>query len=84
MFADSLTQPPSSITLEKPKEEFRNYVAASETVKKFYEDQHKYQTLKFVLHKKEETSKRIKSRVLCLGVWEAMERLETIVDDSDP
>jgi inositol oxygenase len=66
----------------KKKEQFRDYRAeARSSVKQFYRLNHTYQTLDFVLAKKKEyvsTSRR------SMGIWEAMEFLNTLVDDSDP
>ena len=66
----------------KPKEEFRNYEAeARDTVKEFYRLNHRYQTLAFVREKKREFLALDKR---AMSVWEAMEYLNTLVDDSDP
>jgi inositol oxygenase len=76
--ADSL--PPAEKT--KKKEEFRNYRAeARPSVKEFYRLNHRHQTLDFVLAKKREF---LPMRRLRMGIWEAMEFLNTLVDDSDP
>jgi inositol oxygenase len=67
---------------DKPKEEFRNYEAeARESVKAFYRLNHRYQTLAFVEEKKREY---LPLRQRRMGIWEAMEFLNTLVDDSDP
>lgn len=67
---------------EKKKEEFRNYRAeARPGVREFYRLNHRYQTLEFVLGKKKEYLSLQKRQ---MGVWEAMEFLNTLVDDSDP
>jgi len=66
----------------KSEEEFRNYKAdANPTVTEFYRQNHKYQTLDFVLKKKAEYCglKRGKK-----NIWEMAEYLNTLVDDSDP
>ncbi len=66
----------------KAKEEFRNYRAeARPSVKEFYRLNHRHQTLDFVLAKKHEYLPPRRRR---MGVWEAMEFLNTLVDDSDP
>jgi inositol oxygenase len=66
----------------KPKEAFRDYRAeARPSVKEFYRLNHRYQTLDFVRQKKREYLPLRKRR---MGVWEAMEFLNTLVDDSDP
>jgi inositol oxygenase len=67
---------------EKRKEEFRNYEDnARPSVREFYRLNHKHQTLDFVLAKKREYLPLRKRR---MGIWEAMEFLNTLVDDSDP
>src|SRR6476660_8214328 len=66
----------------KPKEEFRDYRAeARPSVKEFYRLNHRYQTLDFVQQKKHEYLPLRKKQ---MGIWEAMEFLNTLVDDSDP
>lgn len=66
----------------KKEEEFRDYRAeARPSVKEFYRLNHEQQTLEFVLAKKAQHTPLQKRR---MGVWEAMEFLNTLVDDSDP
>ena len=66
----------------KKKEEFRNYEAdARPTVREFYRLNHAHQTLDFVLAKEREYLPKTKRR---MSIWEAMEFLNTLVDDSDP
>ncbi len=66
----------------KKKEEFRNYSAeARSTVKEFYRLNHTRQTHDFVLRKKKEFLSLNRAR---MGIWQAMEYLNTLVDDSDP
>src|SRR5436190_10147324 len=66
----------------KAKEQFRNYEAgARPSVREFYRLNHRHQTYDFVQAKKKDflsLSRRT------MGVWEAMEYLNTLVDDSDP
>jgi inositol oxygenase len=50
-------------------------------VREFYHQNHAHQTLDFVLRKKAEYTPRTRRS---MGVWEAMEYLNTLVDDSDP
>jgi inositol oxygenase len=75
--------PPAALSeTAKAKEAFRDYEAdARPTVREFYRLNHTYQTLDFVLSKKAEYTPREKRR---MGVWEAMEFLNELVDDSDP
>jgi inositol oxygenase len=66
----------------KQKEEFRNYQAdARPCVREFYRLNHTRQTLDFVRAKKRKYLSLNRRR---MGVWEAMEFLNTLVDDSDP
>src|ERR1044072_4545359 len=66
----------------KKKEDFRHFGdEAPEGVREFYRLNHKHQTREFVQQKKREyvaLNKRL------MGIWEAMEYLNTLVDDSDP
>ena len=66
----------------KKKEQFRNYEAdARPTVREFYRLNHRYQTFEFVQTKKKDFLALNRRE---MGVWEAMEYLNTLVDDSDP
>lgn len=66
----------------KKAEGFRDYTAeARSCVKELYRLNHANQTLDFVLKKKAEYGKFGKAE---MGIWEAMEYLNTLVDDSDP
>jgi inositol oxygenase len=66
----------------KPKESFRDYRAeARPSVKEFYRQNHRQQSLDFVRQKKREY---LPLRKRQMGIWEAMEFLNTLVDDSDP
>ncbi|MDR3688170.1 MAG: inositol oxygenase family protein [Fimbriimonas sp.] len=61
---------------------FRDYAAeVRPTVKEFYRLNHTYQTREFVRAKKEQYC-QLETRKM--SVWEAMEFLNTLVDDSDP
>jgi inositol oxygenase len=61
---------------------FRDYHAeARPSVKEFYRLNHERQTLAFVLEKKR---RYLPLRQRRMGIWEAMEFLNTLVDDSDP
>src|SRR5690242_5073074 len=66
----------------KKKEDYRDYGdSARAGVREFYRLNHRHQTLDFVLAKKREYLPLRKRR---MGIWEAMEFLNTLVDDSDP
>jgi len=67
---------------DKKPEEFRDHGAeARASVKEFYRLNHTFQTREFVLAKKREFANRERTR---MGIWEAMEYLNTLIDDSDP
>lgn len=71
----------SRYQLDKKQEEFRNFEETTPGVREFYRLNHTYQTRDFVLSKKREF---VGSRRRSMSVWEAMEYLNTLVDDSDP
>jgi inositol oxygenase len=67
---------------KKDKSEFRDYrKEARASVKEFYRLNHTHQTYEFVLGKKRQYLSLDKRK---MGIWEAMEYLNTLVDDSDP
>jgi len=67
----------------KKKDEFRNYEDGErqERVSKFYTLQHHNQTVDFVKKQQENYCKMDKCK---MGIWECLEMLDTLVDDSDP
>jgi inositol oxygenase len=72
----------SSPQADKPKAAFRDYEAdARPSVREFYRLNHRHQTLAFVQQKKQDFLRLNRRR---MGIWEAMEFLNTLVDDSDP
>ena len=79
---DVLERYPEANQPAKTKEEFRNYAEPGrDTVREFYRLNHKYQTYDFVMKKRAEFLQFNRKQ---LTVWEAMEFLNTLVDDSDP
>ena len=67
---------------DRKPEEFRNFSAgAPPVVQEFYRQNHALQTRDFVLQKKREYGALNRRR---MGIWDAMEYLNTLVDDSDP
>ncbi|MFN0122921.1 MAG: inositol oxygenase family protein, partial [Blastocatellia bacterium] len=74
---------PSSLRQDgKAPDQFRVYSAGTrDGVRDFYHLNHKNQTLDFVLRKKAEYTPGAHGD---MGVWEALEYLNQIVDDSDP
>src|SRR5712691_6399446 len=67
---------------QKAKEDYRNYDnPARDTVREFYRQNHRHQTYDFVLGKKREY---LAFNHREMTVLEAMDYLNTLVDDSDP
>jgi inositol oxygenase len=67
---------------DRKTEEFRKYDDTAPTgVREFYRLNHSQQTRDFVLAKKHQYTPRQRSR---MGIWEALDYLNTLVDDSDP
>ena len=67
---------------EKTEEQFRDYEAeARSSVREFYRLNHRGQTLDFVRQKRDEYLSLSQRE---MGVWEAAEFLNTLIDDSDP
>jgi inositol oxygenase len=62
-------------------EEFRNYEKATPGVREFYRLNHTHQTREFAVAKKKQYCGLNKSK---MAIWEALEYLNTLVDDSDP
>ncbi len=80
--AGAAAKPFQAVDPNKKKEQFRNYEAeARPTVREFYRQNHRYQTYDFVQTKRQEYLGLNRRQ---MGVWEAMEYLNTLVDDSDP
>ena len=80
---DLLARYPDPKFAYKKKEKFRNYVDSErvETVKEFYRMNHQFQTYDFVCDKEKEFLNFDKRE---MSVWDAIEFLNTLVDDSDP
>lgn len=69
-------------TKSKKREEFRNYEATTKPqVREFYRLNHKYQTVDFVRAKRADYLRLNRKK---LGLWDGLEFLNTLVDDSDP
>jgi inositol oxygenase len=67
---------------EKKKEEFRNYETnARPSVREFYRLNHRYQTYEFGQAKRKEYLGLNRRQ---MSIWEALEFLNTLIDDSDP
>lgn len=61
---------------------FRNYTNASDKVKKVYKLNHSEQTVNYV--KQQINEHCIKFDKAKMTIWEAIEKLDTVVDESDP
>jgi inositol oxygenase len=67
---------------EKAKADYRNYdKPARDTVRDFYQQNHRFQSYDFVQQKRREYLKLDRKR---LSVFDALDFLNTLVDDSDP
>ena len=66
---------------DKDKSQFRAYEDACDRVKNFYREQHEKQTVAYNLKARHDF--RFKSRAR-MTIWEAMEMLNTLIDQSDP
>jgi Myo-inositol oxygenase len=78
----SEVDPTEQYNLLEPEERvFRDYANACDRVKNFYTEQHGKQTVEYNIKARDHFHTREKLR---LGVWEAIEHLNTLVDDSDP
>jgi inositol oxygenase len=69
------------LDLDKKVEDFRAYEPAPERVHTFYRLNHAHQTRAFVQAKKQQYLGLDHQR---MGIWPALEYLNTLVDDSDP
>src|SRR5687767_14626498 len=75
-------EPFSATDPDKRPEQFRNYETnARPSVREFYRLNHHHQTYDFVQAKKQDFLSLSRRK---MGIWEAMEFLNTLVDDSDP
>jgi inositol oxygenase len=75
------TRDTGSPLLPKPIGQFRDYEHALPRVEQFYQLNHAHQTLAFVLDKKRDYLALSRKT---MTVWETLEFLNTLVDDSDP
>jgi len=70
---------------QKAKDEFRDYKKeVRPSVRAFYKKNHETQTLSFVLAKKRQFTDVKNNCRARMSIWEALEFLNTLVDDSDP
>jgi inositol oxygenase len=71
----------SQFDASKDKEQFRNYESACDRVKNFYAEQHQKQTVAYNLRARNRFHSKTRAE---MSIWEAMERLNTLIDESDP
>ncbi len=71
----------SEFDADKDKTKFRQYEDACDRVKKFYLEQHTKQTVAYNLKARNWFQSRRREE---MTVWEAMEKLNTLIDESDP
>ncbi|KAF2862522.1 inositol oxygenase [Piedraia hortae CBS 480.64] len=65
----------------KTASEFRQYEDACSRVKNFYQDQHTNQTYAYNVAARKAFHSRVRAR---MTIWQAMEKLNTLIDESDP
>ena len=65
----------------KDKTKFRQYEESSDRVKAFYKEQHEKQTVAYNLKARNDFKTKVRAE---MTIWEAMERLNTLIDESDP
>lgn len=71
----------SQFDADKDKTQFRQYEEACDRVKSFYREQHEKQTVAYNL--KARNHFKFKTRAE-MTIWEAMQKLNTLIDESDP
>ena len=71
----------SKFNSEKDKTKFRQYEDASDRVKNFYLEQHTKQTVAYNLKARHAFKTKTRAE---MTIWEAMEKLNTLIDESDP
>jgi inositol oxygenase len=71
----------SKFDSDKDKNQFRQYEEAKPQVKNFYLEQHTKQTVAYNLKARNEFRSKTRAE---MSIWEAMEKLNTLIDESDP
>src|SRR5579871_2539250 len=66
---------------DKDETHFRQYEEACDRVKNFYREQHEKQTVAYNLKARNEFKAKTRAE---MTVWEAIEKLNTLIDESDP
>lgn len=71
----------SEFDADKDKTKFRQYEESSDRVKAFYKEQHEKQTVAYNLKARNDFKSKTRAE---MTIWEAMEKLNTLIDESDP
>jgi inositol oxygenase len=71
----------SKFDAEKDKTQFRQYTEACDRVKNFYREQHEKQTVSYNLKARNDFWSKTRAE---MTIWEAIEKLNTLIDESDP
>jgi inositol oxygenase len=71
----------SQFDADKDKIHFRQYEEACDRVKNFYREQHENQTVAYNLKARNDFKAKTHAE---MTVWEAIEKLNTLIDESDP
>ncbi|KAL1297557.1 hypothetical protein AAFC00_006125 [Neodothiora populina] len=71
----------SQFDAEKDKTQFRQYEDACDRVKNFYREQHEKQTVAYNLKARNDFKSKTRAE---MTIWQAMEKLNTLIDESDP
>jgi inositol oxygenase len=79
LYSFSILQPLSAV--EKEENQFRDYAEAQNHVVQFYKQNHAFQTFDFVTAKQQQY---LPPKNHQMSIWEAMEMLDTLIDESDP
>jgi inositol oxygenase len=71
----------SEFDAEKDKTQFRQYEDACDRVKALYREQHEKQTVAYNLKARNDFKFNVRAE---MSIWQAMEKLDTFIDESDP
>ena len=75
------THDEADLSSERYKAQFRKYEEACDRVKNFYREQHEKQTVAYNLKARNDFKSKVRAE---MTIWEAMEKLNTLIDESDP
>ncbi|KAF9885671.1 hypothetical protein FE257_012653 [Aspergillus nanangensis] len=71
----------STFDQKKDKTQFRQYEDACDRVKNFYKEQHTKQSVAYNLKARNDFRSKTRAE---MSIWQAMEKLNTLIDESDP